>query len=135
MRQTLHLDPDVEKKSCETLLPLMETEDAKFLSQTEQCWQEKYWMYRSGPDRREAGCSDVMVNLDSKNTHIRTGDRALALSLCIIRPALSIISRIVFAERCSCASSSSESGISSTASALLSVRTIVGTPRQIPSTP
>ena len=34
------LDPDVEKKSCETLLPLMETADAKFLSQTEACWQE-----------------------------------------------------------------------------------------------
>ena len=39
------LDADVEKQSCDTLLPLMETADAAFLSQTEQCWQENIdWM-------------------------------------------------------------------------------------------
>lgn len=59
------LDPDVEKKSCETLLPLMETEDAKFLSQTEQCWQENIdWMYDQGLIAEKPDVSDVMVNLD-----------------------------------------------------------------------
>ena len=59
------LDPDVEKKSCETLLPLMETEDAKFLSQTEQCWQENIdWMYDQGLIAKKPDVSDVMVNLD-----------------------------------------------------------------------
>ena len=129
------LDPDVEKKSCETLLPLMETEDAKFLSQTEQCWQENIdWMYDQGLIAEKPDVSDVMVNLDFEKYAYRTGDRALALSLLYYPSSLSIISRIVFAERCSCASSSSESGISSTASAPFRP-TIVGTPRQIPSTP
>lgn len=59
------LDPDVEKKSCETLLPLMETEDAKFLSQTEQCWQENIdWMCDQGLIAEKPDVSDVMVNLD-----------------------------------------------------------------------
>ena len=59
------LDPDVEKKSCETLLPLMETEEAKFLSQTEQCWQENIdWMYDQGLIAEKPDVSDVMVNLD-----------------------------------------------------------------------
>ena len=59
------LDPDVEKKSCETLLPLMETEDTKFLSQTEQCWQENIdWMYDQGLIAKKPDVSDVMVNLD-----------------------------------------------------------------------
>ncbi len=59
------LDPDVEKKSCETLLPIMETEDAKFLSQTEKCWQENIdWMYDQGLISKKPDVSDVMVNLD-----------------------------------------------------------------------
>ena len=42
----MHSTRMYEKKSCETLLPLMETEDAKFLSQTrDKCWQENIdWM-------------------------------------------------------------------------------------------
>ena len=51
------LDADVEKQSCDTLLPLMETADAAFLSQTEQCWQENIdWMFEEGliADRRDA---------------------------------------------------------------------------------
>ena len=56
------LDPDVEKKSCETLLPLMETADAKFLSQTEACWQENIdWMYDEGLISTKPEVSDVMT--------------------------------------------------------------------------
>ena len=56
------LDPDVEKKSCETLLPLMETADAKFLSQTEECWQENIdWMYDEGLISTKPEVSDVMT--------------------------------------------------------------------------
>lgn len=58
------LDPDVEKKSCETLLPLMETADAKFLSQTEACWQENIdWMYDEGLISAKPEVSDVMVTI------------------------------------------------------------------------
>lgn len=59
------LDPDVEKKSCETLLPLMETADAKFLSQTEECWQENIdWMYDQGLIAEKPDVSEVMVSLN-----------------------------------------------------------------------
>lgn len=59
------LDPDVEKQSVETLLPLMETESAKFLSQTEECWQENIdWLYEEGIISEKPDVSDVMVNLD-----------------------------------------------------------------------
>ena len=58
------LDPDVEKKSCETLLPLMETADAKFLSQTEECWQENIdWMYDQGLIAKKPDVSDVMATI------------------------------------------------------------------------
>lgn len=58
------LDPDVEKKSCETLLPLMETADAKFLSQTEECWQENIdWMYDQGLIAKKPDISDVMATI------------------------------------------------------------------------
>ena len=43
----------------------METEGAKFLSQTEQCWQENIdWMYDQGLIAKKPDVSDVMVNLD-----------------------------------------------------------------------
>lgn len=59
------LDPDVEKQSVETLLPLMETESAKFLSQTEQRWQENIdWLYDEGIISEKPNVSDVMVNLE-----------------------------------------------------------------------
>ena len=59
------LDPDVEKQSVETLLPLMETESAKFLSQTEQCWQENIdWLYDEGIISEKPDVSDVMVNFE-----------------------------------------------------------------------
>ena len=58
------LDPDVEKKSCETLLPIMETADAKFLSQTEACWQENIdWMYDEGLISAKPEVSDVMATI------------------------------------------------------------------------
>ena len=58
------LDPDVEKKSSETLLPLMETADAKFLSQTEACWQENIdWMYDEGLISAKPEVSDVMATI------------------------------------------------------------------------
>ena len=50
--------------SCETLLPLMETEDAPFLTQTEECWQENIdWMLESGLIDQKVEVSDVMVDL------------------------------------------------------------------------
>ncbi len=58
------LDPDVEKQSCETLLPIMETADAKFLSQTEECWQENIdWMYDQGLISTKPEVSDVMATI------------------------------------------------------------------------
>ena len=43
------LSPAVERQSCAALLPLMETEDAPFLSQTRENWQSNIdWMYSAG---------------------------------------------------------------------------------------
>ena len=59
------LDPDVEKKSVETLLPLMETSDAPFLSQTEKCWQENIdWMYDEGLISAKPAVTEVMATID-----------------------------------------------------------------------
>ena len=59
------LDPDVEKQSCETLLPLMETADAPFLSQTEECWQENIdWMYDQGLISQKPDVSEVMSTIE-----------------------------------------------------------------------
>lgn len=59
------LDPDVEKKSVETLLPLMETADAPFLSQTEKCWQENIdWMYDEGLISSKPAVTEVMATID-----------------------------------------------------------------------
>ena len=58
------LSPTVEKKSCETLLPLMETADAPFLTQTEQNWQENIdWMYENGLIDKKIPVSDVVANV------------------------------------------------------------------------
>lgn len=58
------LDPDVEKKSVETLMPLMETDDASFLSQTEACWQNNIdWMYDQGMISKKIPVSDVMTTI------------------------------------------------------------------------
>lgn len=59
------LSETVETKSCETLLPLMETENAKFLSQSDECWQENIdWMLESGLITNEVTPDDVRVNLE-----------------------------------------------------------------------
>ncbi|MDQ0151883.1 putative hydroxymethylpyrimidine transport system substrate-binding protein [Moryella indoligenes] len=59
------LSPDVERKSAEILLPLMEQEDAPFLSQTEACWQQNIdWMYEQGLIERKPEPGELMVNLD-----------------------------------------------------------------------
>ena len=59
------LDPDVEKQSCQTLLPLMETADAPFLSQSEACWQENIdWMYDEGLISTKPDVSEVMATID-----------------------------------------------------------------------
>ena len=58
------LDPDVEKQSCQTLLPLMETADAPFLSQSESCWQENIdWMYDEGLISTKPDVSEVMATI------------------------------------------------------------------------
>ena len=59
------LDPDVEKQSCQTLLPLMETTDAPFLSQSADCWQENIdWMYDEGLISEKPDVSEVMATID-----------------------------------------------------------------------
>jgi len=58
------LSPAVEAKSAAVLIPLMETEDAPFLSQTEACWQENIdWMYDEGLISRKPEVSEVMAEL------------------------------------------------------------------------
>ena len=59
------LDPDVEKKSTETLLPLMETADAPFLSQSGECWQNNIdWMYDEGLISEKPDVSEVMATIE-----------------------------------------------------------------------
>ena len=61
------LTPEVEQQSCDTLLPLMETADAEFLSQTEENWQANIdWMLENGLIDHAVDVSDVMINLDWK---------------------------------------------------------------------
>ena len=58
------LSPTVEKKSCETLLPLMETADAPFLTQTEENWQENIdWMYEEGLITQKITPADVTAEI------------------------------------------------------------------------
>ncbi len=56
------LSPTVEKKSCQTLLPRMETDNAPFLSQTAENWQANInWMYNTGLIKRKIDVSQVMA--------------------------------------------------------------------------
>ncbi len=58
------LTQSVEEQSCATLLPLMETDDAAFLSMTDDCWQQNIdWMLENGLIDQSVEVSDVMVNL------------------------------------------------------------------------
>ena len=59
------LSPTVEEKSAATLLPLMETADAPFLSQSEEVWQNTIdWMFDEGMIERKPEISEVMAELE-----------------------------------------------------------------------
>ena len=54
----------LETKSMEILLPVMETEDAKFLSQDVSVWQNNAdWMYENGILKEKADVSFLVKNL------------------------------------------------------------------------
>ena len=58
------LSETVERKSMEILLPMMETENAAFLSQSDECWQENIdWMLSQGLIEKKAALDDVRVDL------------------------------------------------------------------------
>lgn len=59
------LSETVETKSCQVLLPMMETADAPFLSQTEEHWQLNIdWMQSQKLIDRAIDPSEVMVNIE-----------------------------------------------------------------------
>lgn len=59
------LSEEVERMSMETILPMMETEEAAFLSQSDLCWQENIdWMREQGLIEGEVTVEDVRVNLE-----------------------------------------------------------------------
>lgn len=59
------LSETVERKSMEVLLPMMETADASFLSQSDECWQENIdWMLAQGLISEAVALDEVRVNLD-----------------------------------------------------------------------
>ena len=59
------LSETVERKSMETLLPMMETAEAAFLSQSDACWQENIdWMLSQGLIQEEVSLDDVRANLE-----------------------------------------------------------------------
>ncbi|MBQ1410512.1 MAG: ABC transporter substrate-binding protein [Oscillospiraceae bacterium] len=58
------LSETVERKSIQILLPMMETADAAFLSQSDACWQENIdWMLEQGLISKTVALDDVRVNL------------------------------------------------------------------------
>ena len=59
------LSPSVEEQSCRTLLPLMETADALFLSQTAENWQANIdWMHDAGLIEEKIEVAQVMAEID-----------------------------------------------------------------------
>lgn len=59
------LSETVERKSMEVLLPMMETADAAFLSQSDECWQENIdWMLEQGLISETVALDEVRVSLD-----------------------------------------------------------------------
>lgn len=59
------LSETVEKESIDVLLPMMETADAEFLSQSDICWQENiYWMVSQGLIEESVDLDEVRVNLE-----------------------------------------------------------------------
>lgn len=64
-KENFPLSPSVEKQSCQTLLPLMETDKAPFLSQTAENWQANIdWMYNAGLIKQKIAVSEVMAKID-----------------------------------------------------------------------
>ena len=62
------LTQSVEEQSRATLIPLMETEDAAFLTQTDECWQENIdWMLENQLIDKAVDVSDVMTIVDFEN--------------------------------------------------------------------
>lgn len=58
------LSETVERSSMATLLPMMETAEAAFLSQSDACWQENIdWMLSQGLIQAAPALDDVRVNL------------------------------------------------------------------------
>ena len=59
------LSETVERKSMEVLLPMMETADAAFLSQSDECWQENIdWMLEQGLISETVALDEVRINLE-----------------------------------------------------------------------
>ena len=59
------LSETVERSSINVLLPIMETADAQFLSQSDACWQENIdWMLEQGLISSAPSLDDVRVNLE-----------------------------------------------------------------------
>lgn len=59
------LTPSVEEQSCQTLLPLMESENTPFLTQTTENWQENIdWMYEAGLIDQNVAVTDVMADIE-----------------------------------------------------------------------
>ena len=59
------LSETVERKSMEVLLPMMETTDATFLSQSDACWQENIdWMLEQGLISESVALDEVRVDLN-----------------------------------------------------------------------
>lgn len=59
------LSETVERKSMEVLLPMMETGDASFLSQSDECWQENIdWMLEQGLISETVALDEVRINLE-----------------------------------------------------------------------
>lgn len=59
------LSETVERSSMETLLPLMETAEAQFLSQSDACWRENIdWMLEQGLIDSAPSLDEVRVDLD-----------------------------------------------------------------------
>lgn len=58
------LSETVERKSMEVLLPMMETADTAFLSQSDECWQENIdWMLEQGLISETVALDEVRINL------------------------------------------------------------------------
>lgn len=59
------LSETVEKQSMEILLPMMETDEIAFLTQSDACWQENIdWMLEQGLIKEAISVDDVRVNLE-----------------------------------------------------------------------